>query len=378
MHLANQMEKDRDTKRAVLTLQPPALVDAAPDLFSVDVERPEFMHAVLCQVGLPRSRTDARSFTRTSGSAVMSLTAGQYHDIKGKLIDAPLPYGTKPRLLLFHICSEVVRTKRPEVDLGRSAREFLDRIGITHGGPELRRFKEQSRALAAMHMLLSFQTQDGKMRSVKTDPIESFDAWLPVDDSQGQLWPDELRVSRPFMETLLEHAVPLDPAAIHSLQGSALALDVYTWMAHRLCRIRKDGGVPLYWTQLKEQFGQEYRELKDFKKKFRPALVAALKAYPSARVEEITGGLRLFPSAPPVRRMTRTVVKLAPPDPVISIDKIRLKPETLDAVRTAAPGWDKYYLENQWRGWIEKVGAPKNPDKAFLAWCRKFTKGKRP
>jgi len=374
------MQNDGKPHRSnILRVQPSALADAAPDLFSADVEKPEFLHAVLCQVGLPRSRTDVRSFTRRSGNAVMSLTAGQYHNEWGELVEAPLPYGTKPRLLLFHICSEVVRTKRPEVDLGRSARDFLDRVGITHGGPELKRFKEQSRALAAMHMLLSFMTPTGLMRTVKTDPIESFDAWMPSEATQGQLWPDELRVSRPFMDTLLEHAVPLDPAAIHSLQGSALALDVYTWLAHRLCRIRKDGGVPLYWAQLKEQFGQEYGDVKDFKKRFRAAFIAAMNAYPSARVEEITGGLRLYPSAPPVRRSTKPIVKLAAPAPVLRADQIHLKPETMDAVREAAPGWDKYHLERLWRDWIAtKAGMPKHPDKAFLAWCRKFTKGRRP
>ena len=40
---------------------------------------------------------------------------------------------------------------------------------------------------------------------------------------------------------------------------------------------------------------------------------------------------------------------------------------------------DKYHLEGLWRDWIAtKVGMPKDPDKAFIGWCRKFTKGKRP
>lgn len=163
-----------------------------------------------------------------------------------------------------------------------------------------------------------------------------------------------------------------------SLSGSALALDVYTWLAHRLCRVRKDGGIPLWWMQLRNQFGQEYKSDKDFKREFRKSLAAALKVYPEARVEEVTGGIRLYPSPPPIKK-TNVVVKLAAPAPITSAAQIRLKSETLERVPSVAPGWDKYYLETLWREWItNKAGMPKDPDKAFLGWCRSFTKGKRP
>jgi hypothetical protein len=258
-------------------------------------------------------------------------------------------------------------------------RKFLGRIGLDVGGNQWTMFKAQTRALAVMRMSLSYRTEH-KIIAVSTQPISKFEAWLHPNPHQGQLWPDELRVSHEFMETLLEHAVPLNRFAIRELSGSALALDVYTWLAHRLCRIRKDGGVPLYWKPLKDQFGQEYAIDKDFKKQFRKALAAALKVYPDARVDEVGGGIRLYPSPPAVKR-TNVVVKLAAPEvvPTASVDRIVLAPETMLRVHEVAPGWDKYYLENVWREWIAtKAGMPKDPDKAFLGWCKKFTKGRRP
>lgn len=371
--------QDDDTSK-LMTLPIPELDDAAPDLFGVEVDQPAFLHAILCQVGMPRAKVDGRTFVRTSGNASMLLEAGHWRDAWGKWTEAPLPYGTKPRLLMFHICSEVIRRKRPEVDLGGSVRKFLDRIGVGYGGRELRMFKDQSRALAAMHLTLDYRTAEKKLH-IKTDPITRFEAWLTGDNlnDQGQLWPDELMVSGEFMHTLLDHAVPLDPAAIHKLQGSALALDVYTWLSHRLCRVRKDGGIPLYWFSLRGQFGQEYKSDKDFKREFLKALGAAKAAYPDARVEKVKGGIRLYPSPPPVKR-SQVVVPLALPSPVPArVDQIRLAPETMDKVRDVAPGWDKYHLEGLWRDWIAtKAGMPNDPDKAFVAWCRKFTKGKRP
>ena len=87
-----------------------------------------------------------------------------------------------------------------------------------------------------------------------------------------------------------------------ALKGSALALDVYTWLAHRLHRIA-GRGVTLHWKALREQFAQEYQGKdpdKDFKKKFLPALQAALAVYPQAKVKQVTGGLMLQASPPPI------------------------------------------------------------------------------
>ncbi|MDG1372163.1 MAG: replication initiator protein A [Paracoccaceae bacterium] len=53
---------------------------------------------------------------------------------------------------------------------------------------------------------------------------------------------------------------------------------------------------------------------------------------------------------------------------------IRLAPSTLTEAREAAPGWDVYALEGEWRHWMSDGGldAPKNPDKAFMGFCRKW------
>jgi len=47
-----------------------------------------------------------------------------------------------------------------------------------------------------------------------------------------------------------------------------------------------------------------------------------------------------------------------------------LKPDTMEKARAVAPGWDIYNLENRWRGWIKEP--PKNPDAAFIGFCKKF------
>jgi plasmid replication initiation protein len=50
--------------------------------------------------------------------------------------------------------------------------------------------------------------------------------------------------------------------------------------------------------------------------------------------------------------------------------RIVLDLETYELAREAAPGWDVYYLEREWRDWITE--APRNPDRAFIGFCRKW------
>ncbi len=438
-------------------------VNEAALMFSEPLaQEPEFMHAVLCQVGLPRSEVKSREFTRSTGGASMLIEAGKWYD-GIRYHDMPLPYGTRPRLVLLHVCSEAIRTKSPTVEVERSASAFLERLHIKKNGESFAAFKRQMLALAACRMQIGYQT-DSKIVNVKCDPIQRFDAWTQSDNGQLGLWPGEITLSNEFFETLREHAVPLDPRAIGALQNSALALDTYTWLAHRLCRVKQSRGLTLYWKSLKDQFGQEYRSDKDFKREFAGALRKARAVYPDARIEMVRGGIRLFPSPPPIKRRQVVVALPAPlaiaaptqssillidgrPSPMVSlglsedallrakniapgwdlddlmrcysemqksrakpprnleesfltwlkaftrgrtpaasvaepvnnVGKLALQDATLIEAARLAPGWDIGELEQRWRSWVEAGGtAPAHPDKAFIGWTKKFTKGKPP
>jgi len=280
------------------TLLQRRLIDAAVEIGECTPDTVEYLHSVLCQVGLPRAKTSERFFERSNGRTSIAIEAGRLHKA-GKWVEMPLPYGAKPRLALLHISSEAVRTRSGHIEIGESLRDFLQTLGLTTDGYSYAAMKHQMENLAACRMLLGMSTPT-KDITIETKPIEHFEAWLHSDGEQRSMWPGYLELSARFLDTLLDHAVPLNPAAIHGLQKSALALDVYTWLAHRLCRVRKEGGVKLSWANLRQQFGQEYACSKDFKKEFKAALTKVYAVYPDARISDEAGGLRLYSSPPPV------------------------------------------------------------------------------
>ncbi len=266
-------------------------------------DRPDFLHAGLCQVGLPRSQVKALTFERTSGKASLLLEAGKLWDGQ-EWVQQPLPYGTRPRLALVHVSTEAIRTQNPSVEVGRSAREFLIRLGIDTGGREYRSFSAQMRALAACHMSLGYG-QD----TLSAKPIKRFSTWLNHSEAAPSLTPGSIELTPEFFESLTQFAVPLDPRALGALKHSALALDVYAWLAHRLHRVKPASGTFLSWENLRQQFGQEYGEIKDFKRELNKTLRMVHAVYPDARIEKVNGGMKLLPSPSPVPKTTLLTTK---------------------------------------------------------------------
>lgn len=54
--------------------------------------------------------------------------------------------------------------------------------------------------------------------------------------------------------------------------------------------------------------------------------------------------------------------------------RVSLQTDTLTKARQAAPTWDVYFLEQEWRSWmnVKEMPAPENPDAAFLGFCRSW------
>jgi hypothetical protein len=305
------MAKDQPVQpRQELTPVKRRLLEAAPEEGELS-----FQHSVLCQTGMPyRDPGDCvREWERTQGFASLLIEAGRArHPRTNEWIKVGLPWGPKPRLILAHLNAEALRQRSPEIEVETSLSAFVTRIRGFRHGREIRAFKEQLTRLSNATVRLSILHGEGAFQ-VNTQIVSSFHLWPEKDARQRVLWPATIRLSLDYFESLRKHAVPLNEADLGALAHSALALDVYAWLAHRLHRIDPKQPVFIPWTALKAQFGPDYGRMIDFKRFFRRALCMVLTRYQEARVTLDERGMRASQSTPPVRsryvliRGTRTL-----------------------------------------------------------------------
>jgi hypothetical protein len=294
------------------TLIQDRIVETAGLLAESDEKQPiTFQHSILCQTSLPYRDPgpDVRRWKRQQGAAVLEVEAGRaMHPEKGDFVDLALPFGPKPRLVLAHLNAEALRANSPEIEIENSLTAFVKRLKFDPKGRNMRTIKDQLARLSAATVRFGM-VRDGGAITVNSQIVTAFDLWFPKDDRQRVLWPSTVRLSLDYFESLKAHAVPLDERALAALSHSAMALDLYAWLAQRLHRIPKPHRQFIPWPAVKDQFGADYTRLRKFREVFMQALRQVCAVYPAAKIDVNRNGLFLCTSPPPVVK-TGVVVQL--------------------------------------------------------------------
>jgi hypothetical protein len=266
--------------------------------------RLSFHHTVFCQTSLPYRNPgdEVRLWKRTQGAAMMVIQAGQVlQPHTDTLVEVGLPWGTKPRLILAHLNAEALLRQSPVIEVESSLSAFVKRIRGFQHGREIRSFKDQLTRLSNSSFQFAIDRQ-GHREQTNAYIITNFKLWPEKDDRQRVLWPTEIRFSAEYFESLVDHAVPLHEADLAALAHSALALDLYAWLAQRLHRVNPNRPMFIQWPAIKQQFGPDYGRMDHFKAKFRIALREVQCRYKAAKFEIDRYGMRLFNSSPPVAK----------------------------------------------------------------------------
>ncbi len=264
-----------------------------------------YQHTVLCQTCLPyRDPGDEiRLWSRRNGHVKLELQAGRAYDGRvDDFVDVGLPFGPKPRLVLYHLNAEALRTQSPVLELEDSLTAFVKRtLGLDTKGRNIRTVKDQLSRLAASDFRIGTSKGDRSL-TLKGSIVEGFEIWTPRDAKQRVLWPSTIQFSTRYFESLMKHAVPLNEIAVARLSHNAMALDIYTWLAQRLHRVEEGKSAFVPWTSLQEQFGHGYAQIRQFRWVFVRTLHQVKVVYPGAKFDLNEGGMRLIHSRPPVPR----------------------------------------------------------------------------
>lgn len=295
-----------------------------------------FMSRALVLATMPYRDPQSVVYERKNGDFKLRILAGY---------EGGVPYGVYPRLLMSWVTTEAVRTQSPELNLGDSLASFLRDVmevrsgaggGVRGSGTrvseQMKRLfgsfvtaqysgKLQNRGFMLKNILIAETAEftDADMRALDkiSNPsrvpasdreIGVSDAlWQPQAPAELGTWQSKLRLTTNFFQECVDNPVPIDLRAYRALRGSAMAMDIYTWLTFRMSYVKKQTR-PIPWELLQMQFGtslaNDEQGRRDFKKAFLKYLKIVQTIYPQANVEVADRGLILKPSRPHIPMAT--------------------------------------------------------------------------
>jgi Plasmid encoded RepA protein len=110
-----------------------------------------FLYSGWCQAGLPHRRlSDDKPWQISTDRLVLLVEPGRrpspLPSREAKLIG--IPYGSRARLIMLYLQKEALRTGRREVELGRSMRDWLQRLGVPQGGKSIAGIRDQAERIS--------------------------------------------------------------------------------------------------------------------------------------------------------------------------------------------------------------------------------------
>ncbi|MBV8095986.1 MAG: hypothetical protein JO110_22700 [Acetobacteraceae bacterium] len=280
-----------------------------PDLADI-----AYMARQLIQATLPHSDPGkVEAWSRTNGNLTLTIRPGW--DYKRRR-SYGYPYGTIPRLLLFWMTTEAVRTGNRRLYLGNSLAAFMRELGLnpaTGGGPRSDAQRLRDQMMRLFRATIGFdRAEDNKHHwlDMQIAPEGCTCFWWDFHDpGQDDLFASWIDLNERFFAAIMAAPVPVDMRALRTLKRSALALDLYAFVCHRAFWATQSGRAQFVtWEQLMEQLGTDYNRIDNFRTKAKAALRKIKAVYPGLILGDRLGGIEILPgssAAVPPKRSQR-------------------------------------------------------------------------
>jgi Plasmid encoded RepA protein len=359
------------------------LLDTALHLRETGYE-PEkaFVSREMVQATLPHKNPgDVPAWSRINGNYALTIQPGWDSWQKQSF---GYPYGTIPRLLIFWLTTEALRTGNRHVELGDHLADFMRKLGLdsSRGGvrSDAHRLREQMERL--FRARISFEYRDAQQQSWLDMQIapRGMQWWGHNLNEQPTLWENWVELGEEFYKAITAHPVPVNMDALQALKKSPLALDLYAWLTHQAFRASSSHrSRRITWRALHEQLGADYADVQNFRRKVIEAIRKIENVYPGLQLETIEGGLSVKPSSPAIPSKTlilKAENTVAPPSasPVPPIAG-KVSPGAIETAKALVlnsdSSWDIYALEHEFYEYAGKKGQPKYLDKAFIGFVQK-------
>ena len=263
-----------------------------------------FLTRFLVQATLPhrQPRGAPPIWSRTNGAYTLTLRPGVVRDpATGMHRQMDYPSGVIPRLLMFWVTTQAVRTKSRRLELGNSLSSFMRELGLnprSGRGPRSDATRLRLQMDRLFRATISFEYEGpGHRRWQDMHIAPAGELWWDARRPDNPvLWGSWIELGEKFYQAIMEAPVPLDVRALRQISNSPMALDMYAWATYKTYQVNR-GGRPqvISWAQLEGQFGAEFSSPRDFRKRAKRALARVQFVYPGLNVRELRGRLMVLP-----------------------------------------------------------------------------------
>lgn len=343
-----------------------------------------FVSREMVQATLPHKNPgDVPAWSRTNGNYALTIQPGWD---TWKKQSFGYPYGTIPRLLIFWLTTEALRTGDRRVELGNHLADFMRKLGLdsSRGGVRSDAYRLRDQMERLFRARISFEYRDDQQQSWFDMQIapKGMQWWSHSLTDQPTLWENWIELGEEFYKAITAHPVPVNMDALQALKKSPLALDLYAWLTHQAFRASSSKRArKVAWRSLHEQLGADYADVQNFRRKAIDAIRKIEVVYPTLQVEMIEGGLSVKPSGPAIPSKALKPEKVEnpnPPAPAILPTQFPVGQVSAKAIDTAralilADGgiWELERLQQEFYDYAMKKGPPKYLDKAFVGFVRR-------
>ncbi|MBU0569367.1 hypothetical protein KKB40_01120 [Patescibacteria group bacterium] len=251
--------------------------------------------------GLPTQRVKGNPVYWTKKTSFCELTIMRNERFE-------IPYGCYARMNQIFIDTEV-RTKNTNViDVGRSFREYTNKLGYKDGKANRALVKQLVNYVTSVITVIPSQKMQNRLIGFQSVVARKWDISFDVQ------CPDQLMLSRGqiildpgYARWVHEHSAPLDMDVVSVFKRNPLALDFYRYLAYRNNDLPKTVSIPDCF--LFEQLGTGQQANRVTRERLKKILKTIHLYWPvKAKFED--GFFELKPSPPAVQKKPPSITKI--------------------------------------------------------------------
>lgn len=243
--------------------------------------------------GLPTQRLQGNPayWTKKTSYCELTITRNEKFEI---------PYGCYARMNQIFIDTEV-RTKNTNViDVGRSFREYTNKLGYKDGKANRTLVKQLVNYVTSVIMVIPSQEMQNRLIGFQSVVARKWDITFDVQS------PDQLMFSKGqiildpgYAKWIHDHCAPLDMDVVNVFRRNPLALDFYRYLAYRNNELSKPISFPDHG--LFEQLGTEQQAEKITRNRLK-RILKVIQLYWPVKAKFEDGYFELKPSQPAIQK----------------------------------------------------------------------------